>query len=102
MLVATFGPTTTWVGKTVTYSDGAFVLEDHGPIRAQDVFEYERLGHLVWAMDGIRAWVGAKAQAEGGDGPSPNHATGWQTEQKGSAVPSEAGRRTISFARRKT
>jgi hypothetical protein len=90
MLVATFGPTTTWVGKTVTYSDGAFVLEGHGPIRAQDVFEYERQGHLVWAMDGVRAWVGAKAQAEGGDGPSPSHTGGWQTEEKGSVVQLEA------------
>jgi hypothetical protein len=77
MLVATFGPSTTWVGKTVTYADGAFVLEDHGPIRAQDVFEYERQGHLVWAMDGVRAWVGAKAQEEGGLVAAPTPSSDW-------------------------
>jgi hypothetical protein len=80
MLVATFGPSTTWVGKTVTYADGAFVLEGHGPISAQDVFEYERQGHLEWAMDGVRAWVGAKAQAEGGPTPSPTPSGQWQQE----------------------
>jgi hypothetical protein len=78
MLVATFGPSTTWVGKTVTYVDGAFVLEGHGPIRAQDVFEYERQGHLVWAMDGVRAWVGAKAQEEGGLVATPTLTSDWQ------------------------
>jgi hypothetical protein len=81
MLVATFGPTTTWVGKTVTYADGAFVLEGHGPIRAQDVFEYERLGHLVWSMYGIRAWVGARAQAEGGLTATPSQAAEWQADR---------------------
>jgi hypothetical protein len=86
MLVATFGPTTTWVGKTVTYTDGAFVLEDHGPITAQDVFQYERQGHLVWSMDGIRAWVGARAQAEGGPAASPSQTTEWRSEG-----PEEAG-----------
>ena len=81
MLVATFGPTTTWVGKTVTYADGAFVLEGHGPITAQDVFEYERQGHLVWSMDGIRAWVGARAQAEGGPAATPSQTAGWRVDR---------------------
>ena len=66
MLVATFGPTTGWVGKRITFENGTFVLEDHGPIRATDVFDYERQGHIVWAMSGMRAWVSARAQA-GGD-----------------------------------
>src|SRR5664280_3196519 len=87
MLVATFGPTTTWTGKTVTYTDGAFVLEGHGPISAQDVFEYERQGHLVWSMDGIRAWVGAKAQEEGGLVAAPALASDWQ---QGPAEPARA------------
>ena len=38
-----------------------FVLEGHGPISAADVMEYDRQGQLVWANDGTRAWVGAKA-----------------------------------------
>ncbi|HZL63699.1 MAG TPA: hypothetical protein VFD50_01965 [Thermoleophilia bacterium] len=81
MLVATFGPTTTWTGKTVTYTDGAFVLEGHGPISAQDVFEYERQGHLVWSMDGIRAWVGARALAEGGVAATPSQSAEWRSER---------------------
>ena len=90
MLVATFGPTTTWAGKTVTYADGAFVLEGHGPIRAQDVFEYERQGHLVWAMDGVRAWVGAKAQEEGGPAATPLQTVDWQTGQAANTGSPEA------------
>ena len=27
MLIATFGPTTGWVGKAITFEDGQFVLE---------------------------------------------------------------------------
>jgi hypothetical protein len=63
MLVATFGPTTAWAGKTITREGDVFVLEGHGPITASDVMDYDRRGHLVWANDGTRAWVGSKAQA---------------------------------------
>ena len=66
MLVATFGPTTGWNGKTIVYENDTFVLEGHGPIQAEDVFEYGRQGHIVWALSGMRAWVGARAQAGGG------------------------------------
>lgn len=61
MLIATFGPTTAWAGKTITRDGEVFALEDHGPISAADVMEYDRQGHLVWTNDGTRAWVGAKA-----------------------------------------
>jgi hypothetical protein len=61
MLVATFGPTTAWVGKTITFENGQFVLEGHGPISAPDVMEHDRRGHLAWVDDGTRAWVGARA-----------------------------------------
>jgi hypothetical protein len=61
MLIATFGPTTGWAGKTITYEDGAFTLEGHGRISAQDVIEYERQGHLVWPYDGLREWVQSSA-----------------------------------------
>ena len=37
MLIATFGPTTGWTGKSITYQDGQFVLEGHGPISDEDV-----------------------------------------------------------------
>lgn len=61
MVIATFGPTTEWAGKTIAFENEHFVLEGHGPITAADVMEYDRQGHLVWTSDGARAWVGAKA-----------------------------------------
>ena len=57
MLVATFGPTTGRAGKTITYEDGVFNLEGHGPISARDVLSYDAQGHLTWAYDGLRGWV---------------------------------------------
>ena len=59
MLVGTFNSKTGWAGKTVTHEDGVFMLEGHGPIFAADVMEYDRRGHLIWAYDGLKAWVGA-------------------------------------------
>ena len=61
MLIATFGPTTAWAGKTITREGDAFVLEGHGLISADDVMEYDRQGHLLWVNDGARAMVGSKA-----------------------------------------
>jgi S1-C subfamily serine protease len=63
MLIATFGPSTGWAGKKITFEDDAFMLERHGPLAAADVMEYDRQGYLVWASDGTRAWVGARAAA---------------------------------------
>ena len=56
-IVATFGPTTGWAGKTIAYENQQLVLEGHGPIRAEGVLEYDRQGHLVWANAGLREWV---------------------------------------------
>lgn len=70
MLIATFGPTTAWVGKQITHDGDAFVLEGHGPLSAADIMEYDRQGHLVWVNDGARAWVGSKAA-----GPAASRAT---------------------------
>ena len=64
MLIATFGAGTGWVGKTITYENEAFVLKGYGSIRAADVMDYDRQGHLVWVNEGTRAWVGAKANKE--------------------------------------
>jgi hypothetical protein len=63
VLIATFGPTTAWVGLQITREGDAFVLEGHGQITAGDIMEYDRQGHLVWVNDGTRAWVGSKARA---------------------------------------
>ncbi len=57
MLVATFGPTTGWAGRTITFYEGSFTLEGHGFVTARDVLEYDRQGHLVWAYDGLREWA---------------------------------------------
>ncbi len=57
MLVATFGPTTGWAGRTITFYDGRFTLEGHGFVTAHDVLEYDRQGHLAWAYDGLREWA---------------------------------------------
>jgi hypothetical protein len=64
MLVATFGPSTAWMGTRITWDDGAFVLEGHGPITAGDVMDYDRQGHLLWMNAGARAWVGSKEVGE--------------------------------------
>jgi RNA polymerase subunit RPABC4/transcription elongation factor Spt4 len=61
MLIATFGPSTGWVGKKIVYEGDVFILEDYGRISAGNVMEYDGHGHLVWAMDGTRAWVGSLA-----------------------------------------
>src|SRR5450759_4544220 len=70
MIIATFGSSTGWAGKKITSENDVLLLEGHGPISAADVMEYDRQGHLVWANDGTRAWVGSKAKAEG-TMPSP-------------------------------
>ncbi len=56
-LIATFGPTTGWVGRAVTYDDQGFMIDGVGRVSAQDVLSYDAQGHLVWAHDGMRAWV---------------------------------------------
>ena len=63
MSVATFAPGTTWAGTRITWAGGDFVLEGHGPVAPQDVMHYDSQGWLVWAGEGTRAWVGAKAAA---------------------------------------
>ena len=61
LVVASFGPTTSRAGKTITYESGQFVLEGDGPITPDAVLEYERQGHLVWAHEGLGEWVQAVA-----------------------------------------
>ena len=85
MLIATFGPSTGWAGKTITREGEAFILEGHGPISAADVMEYDRQGHLVWANDGTRAWLGSKVHASPKRQPSVPAPTG--TPSAPSAAP---------------
>lgn len=62
MLIATFGSTTAWSGQTISHEGDAFVIDGHGPVSADQIMEYDRRQELVWANDGTRAWVGAKAK----------------------------------------
>jgi len=64
MIVATFNAATGSAGKTVTYDAGRFILEGHGEITAQAIWEYGQQGQLDWASDGTRAWVASLAQAK--------------------------------------
>ncbi len=61
MVIATFGPSTGWVGKTITFDDEVFTLEGHGPITAREVMHYDEKGHLAWPSDEMRAWCAARA-----------------------------------------
>lgn len=91
MLIATFGPSTGWAGKTITREGDTFILEGHGPITAADVMEYDRPGHLVWADAGTRAWVGSLAQSpEATNAPAAQlepDAPAQTTEQHGPGAP---------------
>lgn len=62
MLIATFNSATGWAGKTITLENEQFILEEHGPITAHDVAEYDRQGYLTWPYDGMRAWLYARAE----------------------------------------
>jgi hypothetical protein len=75
MLVAKFGPSTGWVGKTITHEDGVFILQDHGPITSESVMYYDQQGHLEWAGAGMRAWVGAMAATPTRPGTATNTVT---------------------------
>jgi hypothetical protein len=92
MLVATFGTTTGWAGKTITFDNGQYVLEGHGPITAQAVLEYDRQGHLTWANDGLREMVRQTASAPPAAPPTPTPPTA-QLSQGMSATPPPKKRR---------
>jgi hypothetical protein len=57
MLIATFGPTTGWAGKSISFEHGRFSLEGHGQISAANVLNYDSQGHLIWANDDLRELV---------------------------------------------
>jgi hypothetical protein len=63
MIIARFGPSTAWNGRTIVWEDGRFVLQDHGEVPAQALLDYDRQGQLVWEYDGLREWVTGVAAA---------------------------------------
>lgn len=64
MLIATFGPSTAWAGKTITAESEIFRLADHGPISAADVLVYAQQGHLLWADQSLQLSVETVAMAD--------------------------------------
>jgi hypothetical protein len=69
--IARFTSATGWAGRSITYDDGRFSLQDFGPIAAAAVLEYDRQGQLEWAYPGLREWVtevAAAASVAGGAG----------------------------------
>ena len=56
-IIATFNSSTGWAGRTVSYQNGGLFLEDHGPITAAGLLEYDRLGQVNWSRDGLREWA---------------------------------------------
>ena len=95
-VIATFGPSTGWQGKTITYDGAVFTLEDWGGISAADVVNYDRQGHLVWADAGTRDWVEGQATAAQALGGAPGAgvgatiASGWAKIAAGAGVASVA------------
>ncbi len=73
MEVAVFGASTAWAGKRITFEDSQFVLQDYGPISAQNVMDYDAQGHLLWRSESTRVWVAA--QAAGGASSTVGRAT---------------------------
>ena len=63
MLVATFGASTAWAGKTITFDGSSLVLEGHGPVSAAQVLVYESQGHLIWASEQSTEMVRTMATA---------------------------------------
>jgi ABC-type transport system involved in multi-copper enzyme maturation permease subunit len=68
-LIATFGPTTGWVGKVITYDHRGFIIGGVGGVSAQGVLFYDEQGQIEWANDGMRDWVA------GMPGPGSSSAT---------------------------
>jgi len=64
VLVATFNETTGWHGKTITFEDDHFILEGHGRVSPKNITKYDDKGQLVWASDGVRAWVRSRTYDE--------------------------------------
>ena len=88
MLVATFGPTTAWVGKTITWDGNQFVLEGHGPVPAAALVDYDQQGHLQWASAELRSWVWAYAHWQACEAPPAQAAA----QPWAAAQPAAAGR----------
>jgi hypothetical protein len=86
MLVATFGPTTAWAGKTITWDGDQFVLEGYGRIPGAALVDYDQQGHLQWASADLRSWAWAYAHWEASGSPAAQTATQTQAVAQPLAV----------------
>lgn len=64
MLIATFGPTTGWAGKTITCEDARFVLQDVGPIQSADALRCHAQGQVERGAPEVGDLVSGLACAE--------------------------------------
>lgn len=69
MLVATFGDTTGWAGKTIAFEGDQFILDGHGPITSGAVVQYDQQGYLAWSSSGLRQWVYEQAATQAPSSP---------------------------------
>ena len=66
LLVAVFNEATDLSGKNITYDEvqDQFVLQDHGPITARGVLDYDAQDQIEWAQEGLWDWVCVYAEWE--------------------------------------
>lgn len=59
MVVAAFNASTGWAGRTIAFEEAErrFILQDFGFIGAHDVLNYDALGQIDWAGEGLREWA---------------------------------------------
>lgn len=86
MLVATFGPSTGWAGRSISYDGGQFILADFGPITAQQVLSYDAAEQIEWEYDGLRAWVATRDESAASVKPAPRRTPWWVWALVGVAV----------------
>ena len=98
MLIATFNEKTGWAGRTISFENEQFLLEDHGLIAPSAIVGYDEQGHLDWSSEGLRQWVREQAAATA---PTPPAAD--TINEPSSTVPTtssdaESGRRADETA----
>jgi len=56
-LIATFGPATGWVGRTITYDGRGFYIDGIGRVTAKGLLSYDEQSLIDWSHEGVREWV---------------------------------------------
>jgi hypothetical protein len=96
-IIATFNATTGWTGRTIVYQGDGLVLEGYGPVTAANLLEYDRLGQVDWAREGLREWAQQResydlaasagtSAATSGAGSADGQAVGMPTRETDSLV----------------